>query len=593
MALTRSVRPEPPNGFIASAVRLPAVRQGAIGSYSGWQGRAWHHYDTLGEVRFIANWVGNMMSLAKLVPVKRVGAEYEVVESGPAKDAMDAYFGGKSGQSEMLQQTGIHSTVAGECYHMMLGDADMWTVLPCNGVTQGTDKKLTARIGDDRVKLSNKDLVIRVWTPHPVNSDQADSPLRSSMSTLEEIQNIDAHLSSQLKSRLTGAGILFMPSEIQFAVPPGVDPQSSQADMFMQVLGEVMSTGVKDQDRDSAASLVPIVVTAPGDVLDKVQHMTFWSPLDEAILSMREHAVKRLAIGMDTPPEILLGMGANTNHWASWLVDEASIKSHLEPRLAAVANAITTAYLRPALEDLEADPNLFSVMADTSQIRVRPNRSNEAIEAYDRGELSGRIMLREIGFNPEDAPDDAEKREWLLRKVATGSTSPEQTMAALRALGADLGSVSTDSPNQRPNDAQRTDSRRDAVDQRKPDIPRSVKEKQERDSEMSLVAACDVLVWRALERAGNRMCDAKARATGLGEVKPHLRYLEVGGLNVEKVLEGAWTGAEEVLDGFCADPAAVIASLDLYTRSLLATRTPHKREAVHSALTMAEGLSHV
>jgi hypothetical protein len=568
--------PPPPNGFVASAARLPVITRNTATSAQGWMGQAWASYDTVAELRFIANWVGNVMSRAALVPMRLVGDHYETLTDGPAVDAMTAYFGGPQGQSQMLQATGVNHTISGEVYHLMLAKDDEWHVLSSGCVTQN-GKRLTARVGERLIDLTRNDLVYRAWTPHPRNIDLADSPVRSNLGTLEEIQRLNQHIASQLDSRLAGAGVMLMPSEIQFAAPEGVDPQANQADAFMQVLGEAMTESV--HNRGSAAAIVPVVVTAPGEYLDKVQLIHFWTPLDEAAIKMRDNAVKRLAFGMDTPPEVL--MGTSENHWSAWIVDESTIKSHLEPRLAVVAHAVTTAYLRPSLTGEVPDPENYYVFADTSQIRLRPNRRNEAIELYDRGELSGDALRRETGFAQEDQPDDPEMVMWLWRKIATGSTSPEQTGAALAKLGASLGNVALGDRNAPTGDDRRIDARRQVRDTREPNIDRSVAEKEQRGE--AAVAAADVLVMRALERVGNKLNDAKGRADGLGTIMPAKRYLSASG-NPDKLLDGCWDFALDALGGWHPQPAAVVSVLDIYVRGLLTARAPHTRAALAAAL---------
>jgi hypothetical protein len=274
------------------------------------------------------------------------------------------------------------------------------------------------------------------------------------------------------------------------------------------------------------------------------------------------------------------------------MVDEAAIKSHLEPRLQVVCHAITTAYLRPALEGVEEEPDDFYVLADTSDIRLRPNRSKEAFELWDRGELSGKAMLRETGFGDEDAPDQVETKMWLLRKIATGSTSPEQTQAALRLLGADLGPVVPGQSNGEITPV--LDNRRsleDHPENKIPDLDRSGKDHDlpSRSGE-GLAAACEVLVYRALERAGNKLCDAKQKANGLGTVSAHTRHLHATG-NPDVLLEGTWQFASEVIGAYSIPPAnveTVISLLDAYTRGLLVRQEPYSRESMRAVL--ASGL---
>jgi len=585
MARTRTTRRTDPvperNSLIASAIRMPPVTRNATGKTQGWQGDAWRYYDSIGELRFVANWVGNVMSRAKLVVAKDIDGVLTVQNDGPAVEALDMYFGGMQGQSQMLQQSGVHLTIAGECQHVVRNETE-WAVLASDKVNTSGKDSITADFGDGkRYTLTSKDMSIRVWTPHPREPYLADSPCRSNLTDLNEIHTLSQHVNAQLESRLAGAGILWIPQEITFPTPKEADPSASQVDQFMQMLGEAMTTPIAD--RSNAAAIVPVVVQAPGDELGNIRHMTFWTELDENVIPMRQAAIHRLALGLDTPPEVLLGMG-DSNHWNAWLVDEAAIKSHLEPRLAVIAHALTTAYLRPALTDQVTDASDYYVLADTAEIRLRPNRSREAIELWDRGELSGRAALRETGFNPEDAPNPAEKRDWLLRKIATGSTSPEQTQAALMLLGADLGDVSTDGENGEITPV--LDNRRSLKEHPENRIPERARSEKDRASRDGLAAACEVLVFRALERAGNRLCDAKAKAEGLGDVPAHSRYMYASG-NPDSLLDGTWSFADMALDGLTPDTAFTTAALDSYVRYLLNNKTQHSRELMFASLLAA------
>jgi hypothetical protein len=394
--------------------------------------------------------------------------------------------------------------------------------------------------------------------------------VRSNISNLREIKRLNEHAAAQLDSRLAGAGILFMPSEVQFAAPDNVDSNSTQADIFMQVLGDAMMTPIKD--RSSASAIVPIVVTAPGESLDKVQHMNFWSALDANVIAMREAAVKRLALGLDTPPEVLMGV-SDTNHWNAWMIDEAAIKSHLEPRLQVLSEALTTAFIRPAIKGLVDDPREYSVVADTSQIRIRPNRSNEAIELYDRGELDGETLRRETGFYEENKPTDQELILWMLRKIATGSTSPEQSVAALAKLGADLRgmvALEEDKTQEQP-DHMRQDRRTHLPDTQAP------------PEQNSVLAVCESLVLRALERAGNRIAN-KSRRSEFTNVLAHERHVDHPVTDCDAVMKDAWLYAEDVLAHVVDEPHVVVQHLDEYVRTLLTNGWKHESAALWSAI---------
>lgn len=571
MARARTPEPVAPNGFLASAVRLPTASRNMAGRTEGWQTDAWHFWESVGELRYVSTWLGNVMSRARLLAAHRVGRALVPVDKGPAAEAMDALYGGPQGQAEMLQQIGVHLTVAGEGYVVNRAQGEQWNTLATGKVTQMPGKKLRADFGTEKgfVDLGPQDLTIRIWTPHPRDPSRADSPVRANLTTLGQIVSYDAHIAAQIRSRLAGAGILFMSNEVTFPVPEGMDPAASQAQIFMALLGEAMVTPTADQGDPSA--IVPIVAMVPTESLGKNEHIKFWTELDAKIIEMRDASIKRLALGLDVPPEVLLGM-ADANHWNAWLSEESAVKAHLEPRLSVVAYALSTAYLRPSLEGLVPDPDEYFVIADTSSIRLRPNRSAEAIELYNIGELSGTALRRETGFQPEDAPEAEEFVKWLLRRVATGSTSPEQTQAALDMLGAHLELSDPGGTNKPPPDHTRLDTKPHLPD-RTPPTPEDARDRAELEQRTGLAAACDVMVYRALERAGNRLKNIHPRTLTAAMPVTDI-YRSLSG-DPDKLLDGAWDCAPDVLAGHTDDVTQVIGTLDFYVRGLLSSKRAH------------------
>jgi hypothetical protein len=586
MARARTQEPAAPTGFLASAVRLPTVSRNMAGRAESWQTEAWSYWETVGELRQVATWTGNVMSRARLTAAHLEGRMLIPLSEGPAAETMESLYGGPQGQSEMLQALGVHLTVAGESYVTNRAKGDLWNTLASGKVTQQPGSKtaagkLTADFGTDggRTPLGPDDLVIRIWTPHPRDPTRPDSPVRSTLSTLAQVVSYDAHIAAQVRSRLAGAGILFISNEVQFPVPPGMDPAAPQAQIFMSLLGESMLTPIAEPGDPSA--LVPIVAMVPTESLGKNEHVKFWSELDDAVIEMRDAAIKRLALGWDVPPEVLLGI-SDANHWNAWLSEESAVKAHLEPKLSIVSYAVTSAYLQPALTGIVPDPENFYCIADTSSIRMRPNRSTEAIELYDRGELSGSALRRETGFQPEDSPTAEEFVRWLLRKIATGSTAPEQTEAALRLLGADLGQVTVGAPNRQPADQMRTDTAPELTTREAPEPAESRQRAIDDHRPEGLAAACDVLVYRALERAGNRLRNAHPR-TDTKAMRAEDVYRALSG-DPDKLLAGAWECTDEVLGAYTAHPMVVAETLDFYVRGLLGSKRPHSQVVLGALL---------
>lgn len=566
----REVGPLPTTSLVASATRYRGD-QTAARIYDGhgkeWQRACYRHVQICGEARFAAHYFAQAMSRCTLHTMRKNGDRHERTSGTPGAEALQALFNGPEGQAEMLESIGTHLVIAGECY--LVGrtvedaaqqESEVWEVFSIEEIkVLGNKWAISYGSGYKDIPLKADDVVIRIWIPSPDHKMQADSPFRSLLPVLDEIEWLTKHIFAQTRSRLTGAGILWVPSEIEFPPPPvkeGEQPPPNKAAAFVQLLGDEMLTPIEDQG--DPAAVIPIVATAPGEHLDKPRLMHFWSDLDSNALSMRAAAVERFALGMDMPKEQVLGMSSNSgtgggnsngvSHWGAWQIDESTIKMHIEPMLGRVANAITMAYLRPVSNTDEL------VGFDTTNLKLRPDRSRESIELWDRGQLSTAAMLRENGFDPDDAPDEAEIALWLLRKAATGSTTPEQVADAMRQLGVRIDSGEV------PREERPTPSLLDH-----PERPRTPE----------LLAACDALVYRALERAGNRLRQGGVQPPGVPSWQTH-QYAKVNG-NASAVLSDAWSCAPQVLAGI-GDPEQVVPVLNRYVTALLTEASPHSRD---------------
>lgn len=577
---TRTDDPVVPKALLASAKRFTGVgdphRMARKGG-SGWQDAAWHFYNTIGEYAYAVNWVGNLLSRAKLYATKDDGnGPVRLPPEDPASQYVDALFLDSQGKSTALQQIGVQYTVAGEAY--IVGttedDGDHWEIVASSRIS-AEPKDGSIQWTVDGVVLAGTPLVIRIWRPHPVEKGMATSPSRAALPILSEIERLTMHVAAQVDSRLISAGIVFLPNEMTFAV---IDDDGNtitgSSDLFVQTLQDVASRAI--QNRESASALVPIVISADGESLDKPNHMKFWSDLDAQAIELRTEAIRRLALSMDMPPEILTGQG-DTNHWSAWSIDESAIKSHTEPLLARIADDLAIGYLRTSLMQdgvLPEEARSYGIGVDTTEMRLRPNRSEEAMELYDRGVLNAQTLVEETGFKADNIQDEAEHKRWFLDKVASGQTTPEIVEAALRALGLELEvRVDPDPPEDRPDIQQErpTPSLEDHPTQDIPDI-----------NEASLLAASEVLVFRALERAGNRLRNKiQRKIPGVAASETYM-YHKVDTGTLEFVLEDAWANVDRFAAKYGADPRRLTDCLDAYTRAILVEQKPHDPEMMRA-----------
>jgi len=273
---------------------------------------------------------------------------------------------------------------------------------------------------------------------------------------------------------------------------------------------------------------------------------------------------------MDLPPEVLLGQ-ADSNHWSAWQIEESALKVHIEPACELITDALTRKFLQPAMQAMGTeDWAAYFVGFDTSDLRLRPDHSADAIQLYDRLELSGEAARRETGFEESDAPDDDEVQTILLRKTAMGGGTPEMTSAALEKLGVDL--FGTAPPEQVEAPALQPSRVPSGTPPPPlppaPEVDRGIPEQ----AASALLAAAEVSVLRAVERARNRL---RHRSKQPRPCEPD---------KLDLVLADAWEHIPRVAHLCGRDPVALTATLDRYTRALLTEGIEHEPEVLRRVL---------
>lgn len=562
----------------AAAARYSVRKVRAKPVDQGWQPQAWSYYSTVPEVRFVANWTGNAMSGARLYAGRRAadGKITPAPDDHRASELVRSIAGGPDGQSQMLGKFGPHLTVTGEGWIIIeppdatRDAADLWHVLSVREVKpQGP--KLVAEINGEPVEVPAYDpdapddtapIAIRVWQPHPERYLEADSPVRSSLDLLEELQLLNAAVKAIARSRITGRGILCVPSGTRF---PSSPTNNGADDDLIDVLMMVAETAIKDPE--SAAATVPIVLELPADVIAEIKLLKFDSDFDDLALKLREEAIRRFATGLEIPAEILLGLG-EVNHWGTWALTSEAIRLGIEPKLGVFAQALTAQWLRPTLEaENVEDANHWMVWYDTSPLRVRTNRSSTALKLYELEAISGAALRRETGFDESDAPSPDE----LAIRRATRATGPAPDSVGTR--------LPVDETTAEPDTSDDTEQVEASAT---PTVPAAD----------ALLAAADGLIWAALSAAGDRLrrtpaCPRSERGRAK-DIEPAALHtlLTVNAEQIEQwhLLAGAWSRVPEVAARYGLDPQCLTAGLDSYCRELIAAGVVHSYDVVPAAI---------
>ena len=447
------MQPRSLTNLVASVERLDPVASPAFGVQASpvdsWQDEAWQMYDTVGELSSVCGWLSNSASRVTLFAAEvspETGRADRPTTDPDAQDIVAGMAGGWVGQSDMLRQAAVLLTVVGEYYVVILVDddtgRDVWRIIPADRVNQLPTGGYEVIIdgGTPRVVNPDTESIFRVWRGHPRRPEMADSSVRSALPVLREIRAMDQVIDAAAKSRVSGAGLLIIPKEagIPTGVPPTAQPVGraggesgfrQPAASFGQRLAQTMRAAIDDPS--SPEAITPIVVTVPGEHADRFRHLTLETEIAEKAVETREKAIRRLALSLDIPPEVLTGLGDST-HWNANLVDESALKQHIAPMMSTICEAMTTAVLHPMLirhDDTGLDDdhnNRIVVGFDMSAIAQKTDKSGFALDAFDKGLIDAEATRRELGFAEDDTPEglgEAERLKQMAERMVVRAPS--------------------------------------------------------------------------------------------------------------------------------------------------------------------------
>lgn len=590
-----------------------------------WQAEGWRLYDIIGELHKLSGRVGDSLAQARLyvTQVDETGEETGEVEDEAIRRLAAVPLGTGSQRDDNLRLAGIDLAVGGECFIVGEGAATnpekaegSWFVVTGAALSRegGAVKvRRPQQRGGSKLTLADGvDILIRCWRPHPNDTDQADSFTRSAIVPLREIELLTKREFAELDSRLTGAGIMFLPEGIDFpraeSDPPGLAG-------FMAYIQRAAAASMADQGK--ASSMVPIMATVPDEMiqyLDQLKPINFWSELSAEIAPMKDKAISRVASMAEIPAEVLTGIG-DANHWTAWLISDEGIR-WLSGYLGPVADALTRGFLRRALESMGIpDPERYAFAFDTSTLASKPNRLDDAVQLHDRFLITDEEVVKAAAFDPEQMPSIPERAAQILLKLVT--TQPDLILdpevqrllglPAVKSVGlpatsdqnadsdpADDGDTEDGPPNNgtppdQPEDEGSARAITAALDRRIQALT-AVRVVAPPSPEMVFNASAKLMVMRALELAGGRLTTPQERRGRWADVPRHELHHHVGPVPPDKavrVTEGAWTHVALVASDLGVNADDLGALLQGYVHELLTRGVRHHDDLLYAALSVA------
>ncbi len=423
-----------PNSVTAAGERL---KKGNIESVrrtrQPWQDRSFEYYNAGGPAWYAAQFYSRMLSpLVLIAEEKDENGEWVESEDEIALAQLNRIQDPGGGRSSLLGTYGRLMFICGEALLFVSLDEEkneQWEMLSPmelriddasytrqEGPGLPTKEYRRPKDDDQGAMKENEAIVYRLWRRHPQWSKLADSPMRSALDDFEELLMLTRAIRSQARSRLAGSGILFIDDRISPAPPEPVGDEDPVEDRYMDNLVTAMTAAMANEG--VASEVVPILTRVPVPegmkLSDMVYHQRIIDPpmlYQEA--GMRMETIRRIAVELDMPPEVLVGT-ADLNHWSAWLVDENTWKGHGEPVANQLVDDLTASFYRPMLRALGVEnwPD-HRIAYDASAVVNHPDRSKDAKDLYAVGALSFEALRTANNFDDDDAPDDEEKQWWL------------------------------------------------------------------------------------------------------------------------------------------------------------------------------------
>ena len=612
MALRKKTAPEPaaPRAMIASAARVP--NDGFTWNVSNytqdrtWQAEAWRFYDCIGELHSIGEWIGSACGRVRITVnnVDDLGrVQGEVDDDEEIQALADNLLGGPAARAEILSNLGTALTIAGEVYLLgrTVGGRDRWATASALEINSAGTK---AYLADDPASTlsaskTRGDSVIRIWTPHPSNNQRADAPTRSALQILSQLEKLTRFTDSQLDSRIANGMVWLIPSNLDFPT----DDDQSVAEAILQAILDAMTASLTG--RGQAAGIAPIIIeipdTIPAPVAELLRNpVRFESLLSEQAGQMREEAVMRLARAMNIPPEVLLGMGQTANHFNIWHVEESAVKIYIEPLMNRICDALTTAWLIPALKKLGKDPERYTYWYDTASLTVRPNRLADTLNLYERGIVSAEAVRRYGDYKEADAPSAEETSERRTFEVILRDPTLFNDAAVREEAGIDIETSAEQAQAMLPPPPPTPELEGNNTGPAPfTDLPETAGQAPDAaTASLALVTqsspvleAAHQTVRRALELAGNRLLTAQQRKTvwsGVPKFELHTKVKVKDPAHADSILAGAWDYAVSDARDLGVDPGMYVPLVQNYTRTLLVRSTAHEKTMLASLLRDAE-----
>jgi len=386
-----------------------------------WQAEAWALWRRLGELRYPTGYKARAVSRLNW----RVIVNGRELDTAAGDDLLDVATE-PLGVEEAARLLALNLEVAGAVWWLGFEGLSTEAVkrlrLPIAPEVETlqwaaisvVDPKLTQLLDASALRLKQ-------WTPDPTDTASADSSLLGALGPARELVTLENQSVAQSRSRLGQSGIAFMPSEVSF--PEG--------DSFEDDLLTASSAAIADPT--SPAAVVPIVVTMEGDRIEQFRWEIPDRPYDERLDRKIDATIRRIAIALDVPAEMLTGLG-DVNHWGQWLLQEETYRAHVGPTADTVGGVFAW-----TLEQL--DQGRVEVEPDPGELLAHPPQLADLSIGFQLGIVTADEWRAAASLEPLEGDPVPPPALELVEPPATTETPPVAAAAGDEELGFALARI--------------------------------------------------------------------------------------------------------------------------------------------------------
>lgn len=380
--------------------------------------------EAVGEVRYIVGWAADQMSRMQWDVFVDGSTDWEL----ELDDGTTVVSNGKNGDHP-------HDKASAQVLRSIGWTTGMVRLVTTNLYVAGElfyvymDKKwhVVSVIHPDQKSIFHRaEHVLRGLWPSPIDPIQPDAPLFGVLSILSDMDWLGRLSRAQSANRVGMRGILGSADGLNFA---GGGDFWTEWDASLRAKMQD-PTDVGPVHLRGAKELVEPMASGRG--MGGLSWVVPDFPYDARIEGRMEAMIHRLSYGLPIPPEILLGLSAQSRATA-FQVEENSYRAHIEPPAHIVAQVATD-----VLSTLFPD-NDIQVVPDPTLLLAKRSTVQDVKDAYDRGEVSGKYFREVLGIPETAAPDEEERarRQVIGVDKQEGGHSPTTETPRQRAARAD------------------------------------------------------------------------------------------------------------------------------------------------------------